>query len=68
MGDLTALPKDWKEKASLLPSSEAKRYRHLINGIWIDDDCPSPLPLLVVIGKKIYRITDQALSSKIISI
>ncbi len=53
------LPKDWRRKAvRLTPDKPAFTFfKGLGRGIWIDDDCPLMGTIVVVLKKRILRIS-----------
>lgn len=59
MNDFDILPHNWKDKAVSLDDLESKRYQFLGNGVWVDDDCPMELSILVIDQSEVFRITDQ---------
>ena len=60
MDNFNVLPSNWKTKAVLSDASASRRWLSLGEGVWVDDDCPAELSIIVIQGAKVYRITDSA--------
>jgi len=62
MLDIKILPKNWKEKAKKCPEIIAEEFRKLGEGVWIDDNCPAQLSIIVVEKNlNVFRLTDPAI-------
>lgn len=62
MVSLEVLPKNWREKAIVCPDSVAEQFRRWgKEKIWVDDNCPLQLSIIIVDGElKVFRLTDPA--------
>ncbi len=72
MASIEILPKNWKEKTLICSEAETKKLIELGRGVWIDDDCPLNLSVVIIDKDSngqltAYRVKDQATESLILS-
>ena len=48
MADLNELPSDWKTTAIKLCKTAAEKYKFMGVGVWLDDDCPLQLSVIII--------------------
>jgi hypothetical protein len=61
MADIGILPKNWKDTAAICSQPESIEFKKLGPGVWIDDDCPMQMLIIVVDeNREVFRLTDPA--------
>jgi len=62
MADIGILPKNWKDKAETCSQFVSMEFKKLGPGVWIDDDCPFQMLIIVVDeNREVFRLTDPAI-------